>query len=62
LAQRLPVGEGLVAFTTADEAAEAAARMAGDWAGHGAAARAFAEAHLDSDVVLGRLLAKMGFG
>ncbi len=61
LGRRLPLGEGLVAFTTVDEAARAAARMADDWAGHGAAARAFAEAHLDSDVVLGRLLAKMGF-
>ena len=61
LGRRLPVGEGLLTFTSIEEAARAATTVAGDWAGHGAAARAFAETHLDSDVVLGRLLARIGF-
>jgi hypothetical protein len=60
LGRWLALGEGLLAFETPEEAVRAAAAIAEDRAGHGAAARAFAEAHLDSDVVLGRLLARIG--
>lgn len=62
LGRRLPLGEGLVAFSTLEEAARAARSIAGARDEHGAAARAFAEEHLDSDVVLGRLLERIGLG
>ena len=55
-----PVGEGLVAFRTMDEAVAGAERIARDYAGHGRAARAIAEAYFDSDRVLGRLLEETG--
>ena len=52
----LPVGEGLLAFTTTAEAADAAAAVEADPARHGKAARALAEEHLDARKVLPRLL------
>ena len=52
----LPVGEGLLAFTTADEAASAIARVVSDYKHHCSAARDLAEECFDSDIVLGRLL------
>lgn len=52
----LPTGEGLVAFSTVDEAAAGAERIAADYDRHADAARALAEEYFDSDVVLGRLL------
>jgi hypothetical protein len=55
----LPVGEGLLAFTTAHEAADAIGRVCADYERHRAAARAIAEQHLDSDIVLGRLLERV---
>jgi hypothetical protein len=54
--RHLPTGEGLLAFTTVDEAAAAIADMAADPDRHAAAARAVAAAHFDSDKVLTRLL------
>jgi hypothetical protein len=57
-----PPGEGLLRFSTSAQAAELAGRIAADPIGHGQAARSFAEAHLDSDVVLGRLLDRLGIG
>jgi glycosyltransferase involved in cell wall biosynthesis len=55
----LPVGEGLLAFATAQEAARAIGVVCGDYERHRTAARAIAEQHLDSDVVLGRLLERI---
>jgi hypothetical protein len=51
-----PVGEGLVPFTTLDEAAAGARLIEGDYQHHAAAARALAEERFDSDKVLGRFL------
>ena len=56
----LPVGEGLIAFRTLDEAADGARRLARDYDAHADAARAIAERHLDSDVVLERMLDEAG--
>jgi hypothetical protein len=55
-----PVGEGLVAFRTLDEAVAGADAIAGDYARHARAARHLAETCFDSDLVLRRLLADMG--
>jgi hypothetical protein len=55
-----PVGEGPVAFRTMEEAVVSAERIARDYAEHGRAARAIAEAYFDSDRVLGRLLEETG--
>jgi hypothetical protein len=52
----LPCGEGLLAFTTPAEAAEAVAHVEADPERHGVAARALAEEHLDARIVLDRLL------
>jgi hypothetical protein len=57
-----PVGEGLVAFRTLDEAAAGAQRIAADYEAHRAAARALAEERFDSDKVLPRFLAEAGVG
>jgi hypothetical protein len=51
-----PTGEGLVAFTSLDEAAAGAAQIAADYDSHAAAARALAEEQFDSDKVLERFL------
>lgn len=56
----LPSGEGLLAFTTAAEAAAAVAAVEADPGRHGAAARALAEEHLCSRKVLPRLLDRLG--
>ena len=52
----LPVGEGLLAFRTIDEAVAGAAEIAGRYAEHCAAARRLAEQHFESDRVLVALL------
>ena len=52
----LPVGEGLLAFATAEEAAAAIETVSADHERHGAAARALAAELLDSRSVLTRLL------
>jgi hypothetical protein len=57
---RYPTGEGLITFTTLDEAAAAAERLYRDFARHARAARTVAEEYFDSDKVLSRLLAKLG--
>ena len=56
----LPVGEGLLSFSSLAEAEEGARRIVADPAGHAAAAAELARAHLDSDLVLGRLLETVG--
>ena len=56
LGDHLPTGDGLLTFTTADEAAAAIDRVERDYALHVEAARSVAEEHFDSDRVLGRLL------
>ena len=58
--RHLPCGEGLVSFTTVEEAAAGAERIARDYAAHCAAARALAGKYFDSDVVLPRMLAEVG--
>jgi hypothetical protein len=55
-----PVGEGLLTFRTMAEAVAGAERIARDYTQHARAARAIAEAHFDSDRVLGRLLEETG--
>ena len=52
----LETGEGLLTFSTPQEAMSAAHDVHGDWHRHSLAARAIAEQHLDSDRVLGRLI------
>jgi hypothetical protein len=52
----LPVGEGLVPFTTLEEAVAAIREVEGNYARHAKAARAIAEEWFDSDKVLKRLL------
>jgi len=51
-----PVGEGLVPFTTMDEAVAAINEVKGNYARHARAARALAEEYFDSDKVLTRLI------
>src|SRR6185295_6838385 len=51
-----PVGEGLLGFTTLEDAVAGAARIARDYEQHCRAARALAEAHFDSDKVLAELV------
>ena len=57
---RLPTGEGLLAFSTTGEAAEALDRVDADYPLHAAAARRIAVDELDSAAVLGDLLAHAG--
>jgi hypothetical protein len=58
--RHLPTGEGLVAFTTIDEAVEGARDIARRYDQHAAAAREIAERHFSSDVVLGKMLEAAG--
>jgi hypothetical protein len=62
LADTLPLGEGLLSFASLDQAIAEAERIATDPIAHSEAARRFAEEHLDSDLVLGRLLSAVGVG
>jgi hypothetical protein len=57
-----PVGEGLLAFSTLDEALAGIEELERDYAGHARAARALAEEYFDSDRVLARLLGRLGVG
>ena len=56
LAGLYPLGEGLLVFSTPEEAALAVRAVDADWARHAAAARALAEEHFDSARVLGALV------
>jgi len=54
--RNLPTGEGLLTFSTMDEAIAGAAAITRDYLRHSRAARAVAEEYFDSDKVLGRLM------
>jgi hypothetical protein len=56
----LPVGEGLLAFTTLEEAAAAIREVEGNYAHHAKAAREIAEECFDSDKVLNELIEEAG--
>lgn len=56
----VPAGEGLLAFATVDEALAGVDAINADYARHARAARAIAERYFDSDLVLGRLLERLG--
>ncbi|HEY1381198.1 MAG TPA: hypothetical protein VGF55_30640 [Gemmataceae bacterium] len=58
--RHLPVGAGLVAFRTADEAVAGADAIVRGYERHCRAARAIAETYFDSDKVLGRFLEEVG--
>ncbi len=58
--ETLPVGEGLLAFATLEEAVEGANSILGDWARHSRAAREIAEEHFDARKVLDGLLSGIG--
>ncbi len=55
-----PVGEGLVTFSTLDEAAAGVEAICGEYERHSRAARHLAEEYFDSTKVLGRLLQELG--
>lgn len=52
----LPAGEGILPFTTLEEAVDGIRRVEADYARHSKAARAIAEEYFDSDKVLARLV------
>ena len=54
----IPTGEGLLTFTTLEEAQDAIARLASDPERHAKAARAIAHEYFDSDKVLTQLIEK----
>lgn len=56
----LPSGRGLIGFTTMEEAVAGLEAVAGDLAGHGQAAREFAEEFLDARKVCADLLRQAG--
>lgn len=58
--RRYPSGEGLLRFTTMEEAAAGVRDICGNYERHARAARAIAEEHFDSDKVLTRLLDQIG--
>jgi hypothetical protein len=55
-----PLGEGLLAFRTVEEAADGVEEICADYPRHSVAARELAEAYFGSDQVLGRLLSSLG--
>jgi hypothetical protein len=56
----VPTGEGLLAYTTMEEAIEALARIDADYVAHGAAARRVAAEFFGAEAVLGRMLRDAG--
>jgi hypothetical protein len=58
--RRLPVGTGLLSFTTVQNAVEALREIDSDYLRHARAAREIAEEYFDSDVVLRSLLQRSG--
>jgi hypothetical protein len=60
LAGHLPIGEGLLTFSTLDEASAALEAVAADRRRHARAARAIAEEYFDSNEVLTDLIGQLG--
>jgi hypothetical protein len=58
--RHLPTGEGLLTFTTVDEAVACIDAVNGDYARHSRAARRLAETYFDSGAVLSSLLRRVG--
>ena len=58
--RNLPSGEGLIAFSTIEQAIAGTESIRRDYAAHARCAREIAERHFDSDVVLGRMLEEIG--
>jgi hypothetical protein len=58
--RNLPVGEGLLAFRTLEEAIAGAEAIIRDYERHSRVARALAEEFFESDRVLGRLVEEAG--
>ncbi len=58
----VPTGEGLFAYSTAEEAAAAIEAIAGDYERHSAAAREIAREYFDAERLLERMLAEAGIG
>jgi hypothetical protein len=56
----IPTGEGLLSFTTIEQALEAIEQLNARYAAHARAARALAETTFDSDKVLTELLGRLG--
>ena len=56
----LPTGEGLIGFTTLEEAVAGVAAIQRDYGAHVESARAIAKDHFDSDRVVGRMLEQIG--
>jgi hypothetical protein len=56
LAGAFPIGEGLLVFSDPEQAVETLREVESDWTRHSRAARAFAEAYLDSRKVLGQVV------
>lgn len=56
----LPIGEGLFAFATVDDVLTALDALNADYPRHARAARRLAEVYFDSDIVLTRLLERIG--
>lgn len=54
--QHLPVGQGLLSFSTLEEAIDRARQIAADYGAHATAARTIAAQYFDAGVVLPRLL------
>lgn len=57
-----PTEEGLVAFSSLEEAVDGVEKINGDYRRHSKAARGIAEEYFDSDKVLKNLLSKLGVG
>ena len=55
----LPAGHGLLSYSTIEEAVDAVRMVFDDPATHSRCARALAEGHLDSDIVIGDLLVRI---
>jgi hypothetical protein len=60
LASLYPLGEGLVSFSTLDEAVAGVEAILSDYPAHANAARRLAETEFDPRIVLSRLLEELG--
>lgn len=58
--ETMPTGNGVMSFTTTEEAVKAIEAVEADYAGHSASAREVAREHFDANVVLADLLSHAG--